>query len=389
MNKIKYGRQNISVKDIKNVKLALNSEIITTGNYVRKFEDSLKKYFNSKFVLTCSSGTAALHLAIQSIGIKKNDNVIIPIINFSALSNILFLQGKAKVHFADVDPQTGQVTPQTITQCIKKNNIKKVKAIFTMYLSGSPNNIVQFYRLKKRLNCLLIEDACHALGASYKFNKNKYRVGSAKHADISTFSFHPVKSITTGEGGAISFNKKSIYQFSKILRSHGIIRKNKKYWDYNIKVPGLNYRLSDINCSLGLSQLNRLKEFIKKRRYLVSLYKKYLGDIKNIKISNIDHLNFSSWHLLILLFDFTKIKKDRKNLINYLNKQNIYPQIHYIPLYNFSFYKFIKKKDFPNAEKFYKNCLSLPIHTKLAIKDVRIISNHVKKYLKYHEKKYY
>ena len=148
MKKIKNGRQNIDIKDISNVKLALSNEIITTGNYVNKFETNLKKYFKSNYVLTCSSGTSALHLAINSINIKKNDNVIVPIVNFSALSNILSLQGKANIFFADVDPSTGQITPNTVIQCIKKIKLK-IKAIFTMYLTGSPNNISEFYRLKK------------------------------------------------------------------------------------------------------------------------------------------------------------------------------------------------------------------------------------------------
>ena len=382
MIKIKYGRQNIDSKDISNVKLALSNETITTGNYVDKFEINLKRYFKSNYVLSCSSGTSALHLAIESINIKKNDNIILPIINFSALSNILCLQDKANVFFADVDPSTGQTTPDTVIECIKKNKIKKIKAIFTMYLSGSPNNILEFYKLKKKFNCFLIEDACHALGAEYKFNKKKYKIGSTKHSDISLFSFHPVKSITTGEGGALSVNKKSFYEISKSYRSHGILRKNTKYWKYNIKTPGLNYRLSDINCALGLSQLKKLNKFIQKRRQIVSLYQKYLKNIEGLKIVNIENLNYSSWHLLIILLDYKKFKLNRDNFINYLNTNNIFPQIHYIPLYKFTYYKFLKKKHFPNAEKFYKSCLSFPLHTKLSGKDIKVTCNYIKKYLK-------
>ena len=147
--------------------------------------------------------------------------------------------------------------------------------------------------------------------------------------------------------------------------------------------------MSDINCALGLSQLKKLNQFIKKRRQIVNLYHKYLNGIKGIKIINFDNLDFSSWHLLIMLLDFKKLKFNRDNFIKYLNKNNIFPQIHYIPLYKFSYYKFLKKKHFPNAEKFYKSCLSFPLHTKLTGKDVKVICNYIKKYLNKYEKKNY
>ena len=382
MKKIKYGSQNIDSKDIAYVKKALNHEIITTGNFVVEFEEKLKKYFNSKYLLSCSSGTSALHLAIESVGIEKNDNIIVPIINFSALTNVLYSQTNANIYFADVDPLTGQVTPDTVINCIIKNKIKKVKAIFVMHLSGSPNNVYQFYKLKKKLNCYLIEDACHALGASYKISDKKYKIGSCKHSDISLFSFHPVKSITTGEGGAFSTNSKNLYLKAKQYRSHGIIRKNKKYWIYDVKKFGLNYRLSDINSALGISQIKKLNKFIKKRRLLASQYDEHLKNINKIKIVNIDNIKFSSWHLLIVLIDFEKLKLNKEKFIKYLNINSIFAQIHYIPFYEFTVYKFLRKKNYPNAERFYKNCLSFPIHTKLAGKDIKFICNCIKNFLK-------
>ena len=188
------------------------------SSIVKKFEIAFKSKIKSKFCIACSSGTAALHLAFMSINVKKNDIVILPVINFVAASNILKMLG-AKIYFADVDKFTGQMTPKTLLECLKKNKLRKIKAIVTMYLGGFPENIREFYLIKKKLKCFLIEDACHALGASYKINKKKYLIGSCKHSDICTFSLHPIKTITSGEGGLVTTNNNLLAQRLKLLRS--------------------------------------------------------------------------------------------------------------------------------------------------------------------------
>tara|TARA_B110000261_G_scaffold154203_1_gene185588 strand:+ start:1465 stop:2172 length:708 start_codon:yes stop_codon:yes gene_type:complete len=223
---IPYGKQFIDKKDKKSVLLSLSNDLITTGPFVEKFEKQLKKYLKSKYSYVCSSGTAAIHLAMMSINLKKNDIILMPAINFIAAYNIAKVM-QLKVYLVDVDELTGQVTPDTVLKCIKKNKLKKIKALVVMYHGGYPESSYQLYEIKKKYNLFLIEDACHALGSEYKYKKKYFKVGSCKHADVSTFSLHPVKTITSGEGGIVTTNNIKIANNIKLLRSHGILR-NKK-----------------------------------------------------------------------------------------------------------------------------------------------------------------
>ena len=193
-----------------------------------------------------------------------------PTINFIASYSMAKNFG-AKIYLVDVDPVSGQITPEKIRECIKINKLKKIKAIITMPLGGYLRNIEKFFDLKNKLNCFLIEDACHAIGAKYKYQNKNYYIGSCKHSDISIFSFHPVKTITTGEGGAVVTNSKKFANIIRTNRSHGIFRKNRNYWKYDIKEVSFNYRLSDINCALGISQLKKIDYFLKRRKNLFIL----------------------------------------------------------------------------------------------------------------------
>jgi dTDP-4-amino-4,6-dideoxygalactose transaminase len=276
-----YGRQFIDNKDIYYVSNALKNNLITTGPYVKKFEDKIQNILTAKYVISCNSGTAALHLALKAINLKNNDVIIMPAINFIAAYNMARLMN-AKIFLADVDPFTGQMTPKTLLECVKQNKLKKIKAIVTMYLGGYPENVINFFNLKKRLKCFLIEDACHALGSKYYFNKKLISVGSCKHSDISTFSFHPVKTITSGEGGAVLTNNKFFYDRMITLRSHGIIKDSNYHWKYNLNEGGYNYRLSDINCALGYSQLKKINKCINYRKKIFNFYKLKLEKVKNL-----------------------------------------------------------------------------------------------------------
>ncbi len=342
-NIIPYGKQTIDQKDKKYVAKSLSNQLITTGPLVLKFEQELKNYLGSKYTKVCSSGTSALHLAMLSVGVKKNDVVLIPAINFIASYNIASLM-EARIFLVDVDKETGQITPETILNCIKKNKIKKIKVLLTMHHGGYPENIINIYKLKKKFKFFLIEDACHSLGASYLFNKKLIKVGSCSHADISTFSLHPVKSITTGEGGIISTNNKKLNEKIKLYRSHGIKKNKLFYWKYDVLVNGLNYRISDINCALGISQLKKIDKLILRRK---KCYKIYLDKFKNFNV-NLKLPKYSidirpSYHLAILNINFKKLKKNKDHFIKYLNKKNIFPQFHYIPIYNFSVFNSKKK----------------------------------------------
>lgn len=360
MKHIPCGRQYVDSHDVKSVSKALYSELITTGNYLRKYENKISKTLNSKYSLACSSGTAGIHLALLAINLEKNDIVIMPAINFVASYSLSKLI-KAKILLADVDPHTGQMTPKTLMECIKKNKIRKIKAVITMYLGGYPENICEFYKIKKKYNFYLIEDACHALGAKYLSGKKYLSVGSCKHSDLAVFSTHPVKTITTGEGGFVTTNNKKFYEKMKLFRSHGIIRKNKNHWHYNIKTTGFNYRLSDLNCSLGLTQLNKMYKFISFRKKIYNFYVSKLKTLnKFIEITNYNKENKPSYHLFLITINFDKVPSSKENFFRYLKKNKILAQYHYIPLYKFSFYK-NKKFQLKGTEVYYKTKISLPI----------------------------
>ena len=367
MNFIPYNRQHIDNQDVKIISKAVKQNLITTGNYVKKFENQIKKLLQSKFAISCSSGSAGLHLAMKAINVQNDDKIIMPAINFVAAYSVCRMLG-AKIFLADVDPLTGQMTPKTLRECIQKNKLKKIKAIVTMYLGGYPENIVEFYNIKKKYKWFLIEDACHAFGAKYKFKNKKLYVGSCKHSDLAVFSFHPVKTITSGEGGVVTANNKILANRVLLLRSHGIERKN-KHWEYNIKDFGFNYRLSDINCALGLSQLGKIKKFINYRYKIYKNYKSFLLKNKQIILPTYNQNNESSFHLFLI-----SLKKNKglvkEKLFKFLKRNKILAQYHYIPIYRLSVFE--KKKfnyaKFPNTEYYFRNNLSLPLFYNLSLK---------------------
>ena len=376
---IPYGKQFISRSDVAEVKKSLKKDLITTGDYVLNFENEIKKKFKSKYALTCSNATAGLHLAYLSIGLKKGDIVVMPSINFISSYRMANLIG-AKIYLTDVDPVTGQMTPQTLLEGIKKNKLSKIKAIITMYLGGYVENNLAFYKIKKKYNCSLIEDACHAFGGKYLINNIKYNIGSCKHSDLCIFSFHPVKTITTGEGGVITTNNKKYADRIKLLRSHGI-QKKKNYWEYNINELGYNYRLSDINCALGLSQLKKLNSFYLKRKKIVELYKKKFSKINNILNFSNSLNKYNCYHFFLISINFKKIKSSKDILIKFLNKKGIFPQFHYMPIFKFNFFKKKNIKLYSGATKYYKNALSLPVYYQLSKQKQLYVINNIKNFL--------
>jgi UDP-4-amino-4,6-dideoxy-L-N-acetyl-beta-L-altrosamine transaminase len=379
MKKIPYGTQLIDVNDKKTVLRALSSDLITTGPFVEKFESSLKKYLQCRYSYVCNSGTAAIHLALLSIGLKKNDVVLMPAVNFISSYNMA-TNMNLKIYLVDVDEHTGQITPFKILECIKKNKLKKINALIVMYLGGYPENSKKFYDLKKKYGFFIIEDACHALGAEYKVRNKLIKVGSCKHSDVSTFSLHPLKSITSGEGGVITTNNLKIAKNIKLYRSHGIIRHKKKYWNYDIVKSGFNYRLSDINCALGLSQLKKIRFFLKKRK---TVYKKYVEELNQFN-RNLTLINYSknikpAYHLFIINIKFSILKKNKEHFIKYLMQHNISAQQHYIPIDKFSVYNG-RKSNFSGAEKYFKNSVSIPIFVNLSKKSQNKVIKIIKDY---------
>jgi dTDP-4-amino-4,6-dideoxygalactose transaminase len=380
MKIIPYGRQFIDSQDIRLVSKVLKEDLITTGHYVQKFENKISKFLNVKYVASSNSGTSALHLALMAIDLEKDDVIIMPAVNFIAVYNMARLMN-AKIFLADVDPLTGQMTPETLLECIKKNKLKKIKAIVTMYLGGYPENVVEFYKIKKKFKCYLIEDACHALGSKYLFNKKFLPIGSCKHSDISTFSLHPVKTITSGEGGLITTNNKTLCNRILSLRSHGINKDKNFHWKYNLSESGFNYRLSDVNCALGLGQLKKINKFIKYRRNIFNFYK---NDLKKIKIITLPSYktNNPSYHLFLISINFKRIGSTKDKFLKFLKKNNIYCQYHYIPIYKFKlFNKKLNINSYKGAEFYYKNTVSLPIFYDLKVNSQKTIINKIKIFL--------
>lgn len=378
MRSIPYGRHFIDNNDIRSVVKVLKDEKITTGNEVKKFENKLVKYFKSKFATVCNSGTSALYLAFLAINLKKNDKIIMPAINFIASYNIVKTFG-AKVFLADVDRHTGQMSPQDVINCCKKYNLKKIKAILVMYNGGYPKDAEKFFSLKRKFQCMIIEDACHALGAKYKYKNFSFKVGSCKHADISTFSLHPLKSITTGEGGIVTTNSKIYDDKIKSLRSLGIKRDKNKHWEYNVIYKGFNFRLTDFQCALGISQLKKLDLFLKSRKMIADRYSNSLKDISRIFIPNYLNKYKSSNHLYIINLKLRNLKM-KNDLLKFMLKHKVILQFHYIPIYKFKVFKdeYLSK----NTETYYKSSISLPIYHGLKNKEQNKVIQLLKMFFK-------
>jgi dTDP-4-amino-4,6-dideoxygalactose transaminase len=387
MKIIPYGRQYINSQDIKSVSNALKQDLITTGNYVKRFENNISKFLKAKYAISCNSGTSALHMALMAVDLRKDDIIIMPSINFIAVYNMASLIN-AKIYLADVDPLTGQMTPKTLLECIKNNKLKKIKVIVTMYLGGFPENVIEFYKIKKKFNCYLIEDACHALGSKYFYNKKYLPIGSCRHSDISAFSLHPVKTITAGEGGFLTTNSKELSNKIYLLRSHGIIRDKKYHWNYKISYLGFNYRLSDINAALGLSQLTKINKFLNYRKKVYNFYFEELKTFKNIlNFPQYNKDNISSYHLCLLSINFKRNIITKHNFFKFLKKNNIISQFHYIPIYKFNlFQKRIDLNLYKGAEFYYKNSLSVPIFYNLGFVYQKKILSLIKVFLNKHLK---
>ena len=371
-----YGRHYIDNIDIKSVINTFKSDIITGGKKVQEFEYKINNYLKCKYSIACSSGTSALFLALQSIGLKRNDIIIMPSINFIASYNVAKIFN-AKVYLSDVNEKTGQMTPEKVEECCKKFKLKNVKAIILMYNGGFPENAANFKKFKNKLNCFIIEDACHALGASYRSNKTYHKIGSCKHSDISTFSLHPLKTITTGEGGIVTTNSKKIFIKLKNLRSLGIRRKKNRHWDYNIVGYGLNFRLNEIQSALGISQLKKIKLFISRRKEIYDVYKREINNIKGISMPKYSKGISSSYHLCLASIDKGNLRLKEK-FINYMLKRRIVIQYHYIPIYKFKIFreKYISYK----AEKYYKSTISLPIFYGLSSRKQNEIIKYIKNF---------
>ena len=379
---INYGKQFIDSKDIKAVTKVLKGNWLTQGPEVQKFEKALKLKFRSKYCTVVSNGTAALHLAGIALGWKKGDIVFTSPISFLATSNCVLYSGATPV-FIDIEDDHFTIDVNKLEKKIKeyKKRKKNISAIIATDYAGHPSDWKKLKLLGNKYNIKLINDNCHALGASID-NKKNYAI---KFADIATHSYHPVKHITTGEGGSILTNNKELDKKIKILRSHGVEKNNDKPWFYQMNQLGFNYRLSDLSCSLGISQLKKLEIFLKKRRKIAKIYDRAFKKFKFVKIPKIKRNNTHAYHLYPIRIDFNKFKTNKESFLKRLKNININLQVHYIPIHLQPYYKKnfkYKKGNFPVAEKFYSEEVSLPIYYNLKTNEVNYVIKNIKKYLR-------
>jgi UDP-4-amino-4,6-dideoxy-N-acetyl-beta-L-altrosamine transaminase len=370
-----YGRQSINQIDIDNVISVLKSDFLTQGPVVLTFEKELAKFAKSKYAVAVNSATSALHVACLSLGLKKGDILWTSPISFVASSNCALYCG-ADVDFVDIDPRTYNMCivelEKKLIQAKASNKLPKI--VVPVHLAGQSCDMEEIYSLSKKFGFKIIEDASHAIGGKYK-GKN---IGNCSYSDITIFSFHPVKIITTGEGGAVLTNDESLFGKVQQLRSHGITRNPSEMskpidgpWYYEQLDLGFNYRITDLQAALGISQLRRINLFIKKRRQIVELYNKLLANSKLLLPYQNKNTN-SSFHLYIIRVPIES-NFVRRELFERLRANGILVNLHYIPIYKHPYYQTKYKIDelnFPHAEKYYEEAISLPIYYDLKVSEV-------------------
>jgi UDP-4-amino-4,6-dideoxy-N-acetyl-beta-L-altrosamine transaminase len=365
MKVIPYGRQHITDQDIEAVVESLKSDYLTQGPRIAEFEKLFAQYTGARYAVAVSNGTTALHLGALALGLSAGDKVITTPITFAASANCIRYCG-GNVLFADIDADSFCIDVQHIEDILKKT--KGVKGIIPVDFAGYPVNTEHIRSLADRYGCWIMEDACHAPGAWFtSSNGSKHRCGSGIFSDTTVFSFHPVKHIATGEGGMITTNSKETYDKLCLLRTHGITRdpallhQNHGGWYYEMQELGFNYRITDMQCALGISQLKRANEGVERRNEIAQRYNQAFAQT-SIVTPKVAHDIFHAYHLYVIQ------TPRRLELYNYLKSKNIYSQVHYIPVHTMPYYTALgfAKGDFPVSEKYYERCLSLPMYPSLS-----------------------
>ena len=380
-----YGRQSIDCSDIDAVTEVLKGDYLTTGPAVLAFEKALAERLDVDFAVCVNSGTAALHLSMIAMDIKAGDYVIVPAITFLATANAARLCG-ADVLFCDVDPDSGLMRAEELNKVLVTHKDKNIKAVVPVHLAGQTENLTAIRALADQHQLRVIEDACHALGTEYQGDC----IGACQQSDATVFSFHPVKTIAMGEGGAITTTSEKLYRRLLLLRNHGMLRDrgamqymdratSKKGldnpWYYEMVELGLNYRESDIHCALGLSQLKKLNQFIKKRHDLVAYYDQLLAPlaplIQPIKKTGCGEV---AWHLYSVLIDFEQLNVERADLMQALREKKVGTQVLYIPVNEQPYYRDrYGDLSLPGANQYYARTLSLPLYPAMSRGDVAYV----------------
>jgi UDP-4-amino-4,6-dideoxy-N-acetyl-beta-L-altrosamine transaminase len=375
MKLIPYGRQWVDDEDRKAVEAVLNSDWLTQGPVLKQFEDALCSYTGAKYAVAVANGTIALHLSLLALGVGKEDKVITSPITFAASASCAIYVG-ARPDFVDINDQTYHMDLNRLADYLKSPSRRKnVKVVIPVHFMGTVVDMKALHGICEPYGIRIVEDAAHALGASYINGKKHYKIGSCQHSDATIFSFHPIKHITTGEGGAVMTNDIKIYEALLKFRHHGIVRNSKNVsaymkqfsdepWFYDIPQAGYNFRLNDIQCALGVSQIKKIDAFASRRREMVARYNKAFSDVKEIRLPSERSGTTAAYHLYVIR---VSVKK-RNDLYIFLREQGIGTQINYIPVHLFSMYgQFgFRHGNFPVAEKYFEECLSLPLYPLLS-----------------------
>lgn len=378
---INYGKQTIGKEEISILKKVLKSKLLTQGPYIELFEKKLSNFFGSKFCVAFSSGTSALYSLGKALGWGKKDYIITTPLSFLATSNCIEFCN-ANTEFVDISADNPTINVKEIKKRFfeLKKKQKKVTAIIAVDYSGIPCDWKALNKFSKKHKIKLINDNCHAMGTKY-YGEIKYAI---KYADYVVQSFHPVKTITTGEGGSVLTNDKKIYNSLKILRNHCIIKSKTNPWDYDIKEIGFNFRITDLQCAIGVAQIKKIHLFLKLRRRIARLYTKLLFKSKKLILPTIDKTFLSAYHLFPI-----KIKnltyKNKLKIFKFFKKKGFQLQVHYKPIILQEYYRKkynLKSKFYPNAINFYKSSISVPIYPDLSEKNVRKFSKLLIEYCK-------
>ncbi|HEX4180089.1 MAG TPA: UDP-4-amino-4,6-dideoxy-N-acetyl-beta-L-altrosamine transaminase [Caulobacteraceae bacterium] len=372
-----YGRQVIEDDDIAAVAEALRADLLTTGPRVEAFEAAFAEKVGARHAIACANGTAALHLAMMALDLRPGEAVIAPAITFVATANAARYLG-AEVVFADVDPDTGLMTPETLAEAVGRLDGRPLRAVLPVHLAGNVVDLPGVKRLAEPQGAVLVEDACHALGTGMAFDNRPERVGDGRHSAMACFSFHPVKTIATGEGGMITTNDPVLAERSRLYRTHGLSRDPAGFrnpelafaadgsvnpWIYEMQALGYNYRMPDVLCALGISQLAKLDRFVARRRFLTTRYRELLAPLAPlVRTVPPPHGCDPALHLFVALIDFESAGLSRRRVMEGLRARGIGSQVHYIPVHRQPYYR-ARYGDLalPGAEAYYARCLSLPL----------------------------
>ncbi len=364
MKNIPYGRQQIDQDDINAVVETLQSDFLTQGPKIEGFEKAFAEYVDAEYAVAISNATAGLHIANMALGVGEGDRIITTPITFAASANASRYCG-AEVWFADIDPDTYLLDINAVRRLLESKPKGYFTGIVPVDFAGLPVNLEAFRALADEFNLWIIQDAAHSPGGSFTDSKGVInKCGNGNYADLAVFSFHPVKHIACGEGGMVTTNDKKLYELLKLYRSHGITKENMSQndggWYYEMQTLGYNYRLTDMQAALGLTQLAKNPQGVTRRNEIANTYKEAFKNTK-IKFQSLPDGAYNAHHLFVIEVE------DRKGLYDYLRDQNIFSQIHYIPLHTLPYYKEIGYGDanLQNSENYYSNCISLPMYPSL------------------------